>query len=107
MFYALPCSVLWCALLCGLTGDFFTISYLPVLALNCDYWIAGVDVDAWSVRAMCDALFGAALCSCAMMPRAFLSPALLVVPALLVGELWLCGARLVLSVLCVTRPRRV
>ena len=71
-------------------GDFFPTSYLPVLVLNCDYWIAGV--DAWSPRAMCEALFGAALCSspCHAMPRDFF--VLLEFRALRVGELWLCGA---------------
>ena len=57
---------MFCALVCSAMrpGDFVPTSYLPVLVLNCDYWIAGV--DARSARAMCGALFGAALCSCAM-----------------------------------------
>ena len=57
---------MFCALVCSAMrpGDFVPTSYLPVLVLNCDYWIAGV--DAWSPRAMCEALLGAALCSCAM-----------------------------------------
>jgi len=86
MFYALVCSAMR-------PGDFVPTSYLSVLVLNCDYWFAGV--DAWSPRAVCAALFGAALCS---MPRAFLScwsssiVYLLLLPALRVGELWLCGA---------------
>jgi hypothetical protein len=58
------CHVLCSGVLCYAAWQFFPTSYLPVLVLNCDYWIAGV--DAWSPRAMCEALFGAALCSCAM-----------------------------------------
>jgi hypothetical protein len=57
---------MFCALVCSAMrpGDFGPTSYLPVLVLNCDYWIAGV--DAWIPRAMCEALLGAALCSWAM-----------------------------------------
>ncbi len=60
------CFAMFCALVCSAMrpGDFVPTSYLPVLVLNCDYWIAGV--DAWSPRAMCEALLGVALCLCAM-----------------------------------------
>ena len=75
--------------LCYAPGDFVPTSYLPVLVMNCDYWIAGV--DARSLRAMCEALFGAALCSCAMPCLELFCP-VVELPALRVAELWLCGA---------------
>ena len=49
---------MFCALVCSAmrTGDVVPTSYLPVLVLNCDYWIAAAGVDAWSPRAMCEAV---------------------------------------------------
>jgi len=92
------CAMLGCELGCVLRVEWAVLvlralsSALPCFML-CHVLCSGVlcyadlrfGVDAWSPRATCVALFGAALCSC-----------------------WRRGcARLVLSVLCVVRPQRV
>ena len=65
----------FCALVCSAMrpGDFVPTLYLPVLVLNCDYWIAWSYVRG-SVR--CCVLLVAMPCHampCHAMPRAFLS----------------------------------